>query len=33
MQFIRFDHTNAAVEIKDEIKAPLEVMAIFKKSC
>ena len=33
MQFIRFDQENFAVEIKDEIKAPLEVMAIFKKSC
>ena len=33
MQFIRVDQNNYAVEIKDEIKAPLEVMTIFKKAC
>ena len=33
MQFIRVDQNNYAVEIKDEIKAPLEVMTIFKAAC
>ena len=33
MQFIRVDQHNYAVEIKDEIKAPLEVMTIFKAAC
>ena len=33
MQFIRVDQNNYAVEIEDEIKAPLEMMTIFKKAC
>jgi hypothetical protein len=33
MQFIRFDQTNVAVEKNLEIKAPLEIMTIFKNAC
>lgn len=33
MQFIRLDQTNYAVEKNLEIKAPLEVITILKKSC
>ena len=33
MQFIRVDQTNVAVEKDLEIKAPIEIMTIFKNSC
>lgn len=33
MQFIRVDQTNVAVEKELEIKAPLEIMTMFKQSC
>ena len=33
MQFIRVDQTNVAVEKDLEIKAPIEIMTIFKQSC
>ncbi|MAD42198.1 MAG: cytochrome C [Arcobacter sp.] len=33
MQFIRVDRTNIAVEKDLEIKAPLEIMTMFKQSC
>ena len=33
MQFIRVEQTNQAVEKDLEIKAPLEIMTMFKNSC
>ena len=33
MQFIRVEQTNEAVEKDLEIKAPLEIMTMFKQSC
>ena len=33
MQFIRLEQTNIAVEKELEIKAPLEIMTMFKQSC